>query len=115
MSQKLLGALGYEQVEVEVAPHGEEVLKMYTQAQDQSQPFDLLLLDLTIKGGMGGEETMRRLLAINPKVRVIVCSGYADAPILANYADYGFCGVLSKPFSMSDLNTAVSKALDTKI
>ena len=113
MSQKLLGALGYEQVEV--APHGEEVLKIYTQALEQGKMIELLLLDLTIKGGMGGEETMRRLLAINPKVRALVCSGYANDPIIANFADYGFCGVLRKPFSINELNASVSKALDAKI
>ena len=112
MAHAMLKSFGYEQVEV--APHGEEVLKMYAQAQEQGKPFDLLIRDLTIKGGMGGEETMKRFFAMNQKVSAIVCSGYANDPILANYAAYGFSGVLAKPFSSKELNNAITKVLDKK-
>lgn len=112
IAQRMLGYIGYEQVVV--APHGEEVLSMYVQAREQGETIDLFILDLTIKGGMGGEETIKRLLEMNPGVRAIVCSGYSNDPILANYAAYGFSGVLAKPFSGDELNNAITKALDNK-
>jgi two-component system cell cycle sensor histidine kinase/response regulator CckA len=82
--------------------------------RDHGEPFDLLLLDLTIKGGVGGEETIQRLHEINPEARAIVCSGYSDDPVLANYAAYGFSGVLAKPFSCNELNNAITEVLGKK-
>lgn len=113
MTQDLLGRLSYEQVEV--AAHGEDALNMYIQARGQDEPFDLLLLDLTIKGGMGGEETIQRLHEINPEVRAIICSGYSNDPVVVNYAAYGFIGVLAKPFSHEQLSNAIIQALDKKM
>jgi FixJ family two-component response regulator len=68
-------------------------------------------MDLTIPGGMGGREAMKRLLALDPSVKGIVSSGYADDPIMAHYKDYGFCGVIKKPYRLSTLSKVLSKCI----
>ena len=64
-----------------------------------------MILDLTIPGGMGGEEALKILKAKDPSIKAIVSSGYSNAPIMANYKKYGFVGVLKKPFTISDLKS----------
>ncbi len=105
---KMLGKLGYE---VETVPDGNAALQLYQQAAAQKRPFDLLIMDLTVPGGMGGKETIQRLKEINPKVRSIVSSGYSDDPILADHQAYGFNGVILKPYSHEQVRTTVYQAL----
>lgn len=73
-----------------------------------------MILDLTIPGGMGGKETIRKLLEINPEVKAIVSSGYSNDPVLANYRDYGFCSVVSKPYRIKELREALQGVLQKK-
>jgi DNA-binding NarL/FixJ family response regulator len=68
-------------------------------------------MDLTIPGGMGGKETIKRLLEIDPKVIFIVSSGYSDDPIIAHYKDYGFCGAIKKPYRVATLSNVLAKCL----
>jgi ActR/RegA family two-component response regulator len=68
-------------------------------------------MDLTIVGGMGGKEAVQLLRASDPSARVIVSSGYSNDPIMADYAEYGFCGVLSKPYRIDDVAAVLSRAL----
>ena len=84
---RMLAKLGYESV---FAQEGQEALELYTEARRAQQPFDLVILDLTIPGGMGGLETLQNLLAQDPRTKAIVSSGYADDPVLANFQDFGF-------------------------
>ena len=70
-----------------------------------------MIMDLTIPGAMGGKEAVRRLLEFDSKARVIVSSGYADDPVMADHRDYGFCGRLQKPMDLAKLSTAVNQAL----
>ena len=70
---------------------------------ENGPPFDLVLLDITIPGGMGGKETIARLLELDPDVKAAVTSGYAHDPIIANFSEYGFCGRLEKPFKIEDI------------
>ncbi len=98
---ELLTYLGYQ---VELASNGEEALEMYRSSRDSNARFDLVILDLTVPGGMGGEETMRRLLEIDPEIKAMVCSGYSNDPVMSRYYDYGFKGVLSKPFNIDELS-----------
>ena len=93
--QDLLTELGYQVVG---AADGEEAIEHYQQALRAGQPFDLVLLDLTIPGGMGGKETVQRLIELDPKVKAIVASGYSADPVMADHKAYGFFGVLQKPF-----------------
>ena len=64
-------------------------------------------MDLTIPGGMGGKETLTKLRQIDPRVKAIVSSGYSDDPIMASFKDYGFCGVVSKPYTLKTLSEIV--------
>jgi two-component system cell cycle sensor histidine kinase/response regulator CckA len=70
-------------------------------------PFSVVILDLTIVGGMGGSETIKQLLSIDPGVKAIVSSGYTDESVMAEYQGYGFCGMIAKPYSLGELGKAV--------
>ncbi len=96
---------------VEAVCDGAEALAEYQRARAAGRPFDLVILDLSIRGGMGGQETIKRLRAIDPEVRAVVMSGYANDPVMANHEDHGFDLALSKPFSMTDLSDAVEALL----
>ena len=97
---------------VEEAGDGKEAIAFYIKAQQDGVPFDIVIMDLTIPGGMGGKEAIAALLAVDPKAKVVVSSGYANDPIMANHKEYGFCGVLPKPFKMDDLNRALATIIE---
>jgi two-component system, cell cycle sensor histidine kinase and response regulator CckA len=90
--------------EVLIAGDGHEALRVYEQAQINGKPVDIVIMDLTIPGGMGGKEAIQELLKINPDIRAIVSSGYASDPILSDYRNYGFKGVLVKPYKIQELD-----------
>ena len=73
---------------------------MYVKAKEAGRPFDAVIMDLTIPGGMGGEEAIGRLKEIDPAIRAIVSSGYSNDPVIANYTEYGFCGMVTKPYTV---------------
>jgi signal transduction histidine kinase/CheY-like chemotaxis protein len=97
---EMLKYIGYE---VELAKDGSEALDIYTKALLAANPFDAVIMDLTIPGGMGGKETIKKLLEIDPNVRAIVSSGYSNDPVLSNFKDYGFVGVIKKPYRFDEL------------
>ena len=105
---RVLEELGYE---VGLTVDGKQALRVYAEASEQGAPYDLVIMDLTIPGGMGGREAIVALLAADPEARALVTSGYADDPIMANYADYGFCGRLAKPIRLQELAEAVRASL----
>jgi DNA-binding NarL/FixJ family response regulator len=72
-----------------------------------NQPFDIVLLDLTVPGGMGGVEAFNQLRRLNPQVRAIVSSGYSDDPVLAQYTSYGFSGMVMKPYGIKELSQVI--------
>jgi CheY-like chemotaxis protein len=104
----LLRDAGYE---VECAREGAEAVELYREALEANRPFDAVVLDLTVPGGVGGEECMRQLRALDPRVRAIVCSGYSDEPVVADFRQYGFRGVVTKPFTLDDLLAALEGAV----
>ncbi|MBI5193617.1 MAG: response regulator [Nitrospirae bacterium] len=104
----MLKALGYE---VEAAGDGAEAIEKYKLAEEMGKPFDAVIMDLTIPGGMGGKNTIKRLREINPVVRAIVSSGYSNDPIIAEYKEYGFMATLSKPFRMQELSEVLHRVL----
>jgi PAS domain S-box-containing protein len=104
----LLRALGHE---CEFAEKGESAVAKFKAARDEGRPFDLVLLDLTIRGGMGGVETIRELLAIDPEVKAIVSSGYSDDAVLSDYQTWGFKMFLKKPYKLEELQRAVNSLL----
>lgn len=104
----MLKELGYE---VELVLDGEAMLEKYIDAGRSFRPFDAVLMDLTVVGGMGGKEAMEKLLVVDPQARVIVSSGYNNDPVMANYASYGFHGVLAKPYQLPELSQQVWQVL----
>ena len=75
------------------------------------EAFDAVILDLTVRGGMGGKETIKKLMEIDPAVRAIVSSGYSDDPVVANYEDYGFKNILSKPYELETISSVLHSLL----
>ncbi len=105
---EILPRLGYE---VELVEDGEKALESYRQAKAHGQSFDAVILDLTVRGGMGGKETIQELIKIDPLVKAIVLSGYYNDPVVQNYEQYGFMGALSKPFLINDLSEILSRII----
>jgi PAS domain S-box-containing protein len=109
LASKMLTRCGYT---VATAPGGKEATALYRQALEAGAPFDLVIMDLTIPGGIGGKEAVKELLALDPHVRAIVSSGYADDPVMANPSKYGFKGTVAKPYTARALREAVASALE---
>ena len=108
---RMLVRLGYEP---EFARDGGEAIELFAQAHGLGQAFAAVILDLTVPGGMGGKETMARLLEIDPQVKAIVSSGYSDDPIMADFQKYGFSGVIAKPYRISELGKILNKVIMKK-
>jgi PAS domain S-box-containing protein len=105
----ILNRLGYE---VKLAEDGAEGIRVYEKAMKEERPFDLVIMDLTIPGGLGGQKTMEKLKRIDPGAKVIVSSGYSDDPVLSKFQDFGFSEVLAKPYKAEDLVEVIHKVLD---
>ncbi len=101
-------SLGFE---VESAADGREAVEMYRRAYESDAPFAAVILDLTVRGGMGGDEATALLREIDPDVRAIAASGYAEDPIMANVTAYGFCDRLVKPFGAPELSEVLGRVL----
>lgn len=109
---EMLEIIGYA---TDVAVEGEAGRDKYLAAQNHGNPYALVIMDLTIPGGMGGQEATKEILAIDPDARVIATSGYSTDPIMARFLDYGFCGRISKPFRLDDVKREVSRVLNTLV
>jgi len=94
--------------EVVVAVDGAEAISYYRKMQSAGNPLDLIIMDLTIPGGMGGKIAVKEILKLNPVAKVIVASGYSNDPVVANFRDYGFVAALSKPIKMDVLNKIIA-------
>ena len=105
---ELIRTLGHD---VDFAVHGEEAIAKYEQARISGRPFDVVILDLTIRGGMGGAETMQRLSKIDPAVKAVVSSGYSDDSITSNHFEHGFMAFLKKPYNVGDLQGTLDMLL----
>jgi CheY-like chemotaxis protein len=104
----LLSTIGYS---VTVTKNGEEAIAAYRKAMEEGQKFMTAIIDLTIKDGMGGKDAIKEILAIDPKLKAIVSSGYSNDPILADPKEYGFCAVLTKPYSMKELRRTIQNVV----
>ncbi len=96
---------------VETAADGAEAIRKYEAARTAGKPFDAVILDLTVRAGMGGREAVLRLKHLDPDVRAIVSSGYSQDPMMSRYRDYGFRGVVGKPYSVSELVQGIEQAI----
>jgi len=108
LASEVLSIIGYE---VAVAADGDEAIELYREAKGSAHPFDAVILDLTIPGGMGGKEAIQRLTEMDPEVKGIVSSGYSNDPIMANFREYGFKGVITKPYRVKELSGILHKVL----
>jgi PAS domain S-box-containing protein len=105
---ELLETIGYS---VDTAADGAEAIALYPAAMSEGRPFSAVVLDLTVPEGVGGRETMARLVAIDPGVRAIVSSGYSTDPVMANFREHGFAGVAVKPYRLAELARTLRVAL----
>ncbi len=108
VTEAMLGSCGYK---VDFAADGKDAIEKYTSAAESGQPFDIVIMDLTIPGGVGGEEAIKKLLLINPDAKVIVASGYSTDSIMANYSNYGFKGRIVKPFQLNELVNEIARVM----
>ncbi|MCP4551376.1 MAG: PAS domain S-box protein [Bacteroidetes bacterium] len=105
---KAITRLGYY---VETCIEGKEAIEIYTKAMESKEPFDVVILDLTNKIGMGGQETMQRLLELDSDVKGIIITGYSDDPAVANFRAYGFSGFIAKPATKGELSRVISEVI----
>jgi len=108
IASAMLDYLGYE---AQSCSDGQEAVELYRRAQDAGQRFDAVIMDLTVPGGLGGKEAARQILAKDPSATLIVSSGYSHDPIMADFATYGFKGVLAKPYKADELSKVLGAIL----
>ncbi len=108
VSGEMLREMGYA---VETARDGAEALSLYHTAKDSGRPFDAVIMDLTVAGGMGGKQAVEELLAMDPSARAVVSSGYSSDPVMADYRKYGFRAVVTKPYKMDDLCRTIEQVI----
>ena len=109
--QVALGMLEHLGYEAEAFPDGESAVEAYRKAMERGRPFDLVIMDLTVPGGVGGAEATRMILEFDPSARAIVSSGYSENPVMSSYRTYGFKGVMEKPYTLGKLRDTVSTVL----
>jgi PAS domain S-box-containing protein len=108
VTAEILASLGYEVV---TAKDGEEAVRAYKESVESCRTFDAVILDLTVPGGMGGKEAVRRMKEIDPEVKAIICSGYSGDSAMANCEENGFRGVIPKPYSVEELSKVLSSVI----
>ncbi len=104
-------ALSFLQYRVTCVNDGEEAIKEYLSAM-HTRPFDLVVLDLDVPGGMGGKECLERLRAHDPGVKAILSSGYSDHPVMAEFMSHGFVDAIVKPYTIDKIESIIVKALN---
>ena len=107
--ERMLDRLGYE---AETAEDGVEAIEIYMAAKESGKPFNAVIFDLTIPGGMGGKEALHKLKEIDPEVKAIVSSGYSEDPVMADYEAFGFKGIVPKPFGSKLLSKVLHEVLN---
>ncbi|MEA3332430.1 MAG: ATP-binding protein [Pseudomonadota bacterium] len=108
--EKSLSRIGYEVVSAE---DGDEAVRLYRESKKADAPIDLIIMDLTIPGGMGGKDTVKEIHKIDSEAKVLVSSGYSNDPVMANFSEYGFCGAIVKPFQIRESMEIVGKAVSS--
>ncbi|RMH65567.1 MAG: hybrid sensor histidine kinase/response regulator [Calditrichaeota bacterium] len=94
---------------VDAVPDGETAVYHYKEHHTAGHPYDLVIVDLTVPGGMGGLETLEALMKIDAHVRVVVSSGYAHDPIMSHYKKHGFAGVIVKPYTFNEIHKVLNQ------
>lgn len=107
---QMLSLLGYD---AEYANNGSEAIALYNESRESGRPFDAIIMDLTIPGGMGGKDAIGQLLELDPNVRAIVSSGYSNDPIMSDYRAHGFKAVIVKPYQVQELSEVLDAILSS--
>jgi PAS domain S-box-containing protein len=108
VARAMLAALEHEVV---LSMNGEDAVQCYREALNSESKIDLVIMDLTIPGGMGGKEAVVEILKLDPEAKVIVSSGYSNDPVMANFQDYGFCAAIVKPYQLDELSKVVNTSI----
>ncbi len=108
LAEKMLEKLGFV---VETVKDGQEAIEACRKQKGLGEPFDAAILDLTIKGGMGGEQAIGELLKIDPKIKAIVSSGYFNDPVMSDFQKWGFVGAMAKPYEKKTLKELLESIL----
>jgi CheY-like chemotaxis protein len=109
---RMLEIMGYD---VTAAVDGEDAVRLYVEAAENGLPFDAVILDLSVQNGMGGREAVEKLVEYDPEVVALVSSGFVGDPVLQNYRDFGFRGVIPKPYTSDELREGLSRALAPRV
>jgi len=109
LAEQILLRGGYE---VSASSNGRDAIEAYRKAMEEKRPFDLVVLDLTVRGGMGGEETLAALKEMDPHAVVIASSGYSQESTLRRIKEHGFFGLLPKPYRAHELLSTVRAAIN---
>jgi CheY-like chemotaxis protein len=110
LAVRMLNRLGHD---VEAVDDGMAAVERYTRALKSGNPFDAVLLDLVVPGGMGGRETMELLNEVDPSVKAIVVSGYAQDPAVTQFHEYGFKASIAKPYTLEELDSTLHSVITT--
>ncbi|MFH1147450.1 MAG: ATP-binding protein [Pseudomonadota bacterium] len=105
---EILSYFGYK---VHLVGDGREAVREYKKARETGDPFDAVILDLTMPGGLGGKETMKRLLEVDPKVKAIVSSGYSNDPAMCRFREHGFKGTIGKPYDIEEMRETIDRVI----
>ena len=106
ITELMLERLGYDS---EVSQEGTEAMNLYEKAMNSVYPFNAVIIDLKVKAGLDGLDTIKGLKVMDPQVKAIVSSGFTNDPVMTNFKEYGFQGVLPKPYKMKDIEDALFK------
>lgn len=105
---RMLEIMGYD---VAAAADGEEAVRLYIEAAENGSGFDAVILDLSVKRGMGGRDAAAKLIEYDPDVVALVSSGFVGDPVLQNYREFGFRGVIPKPYTSDELREGLKRVL----
>ena len=105
---EILSMLGYE---VEFSTNGDEAIEAYQKAKEAGRPFDAVVFDLTVPGGMGGEEACRILSKYDPNLIAVASSGYSTSNVMSEYEAAGFKAVVPKPYRIKEMSAALHRIL----
>jgi PAS domain S-box-containing protein len=104
----MLNKIGYE---VTAVIDGAEAVELYKKAKDTTASYDVVIMDLTIPGGMGGQEAVGKLLEIDPGAKAIASSGYSEGSVMVDFRKQGFSGFVAKPYNIQELSTLVHELI----